>query len=93
MVGDAADLENYLVAQRGGSEAAAEFEKILDYRGVVANKPIDALAHLQIGWAYVMQGDSAKAKAVREVEVISAPCGRRTGFVRGRYRPSPLSLR
>ena len=66
MVGDAADLESYLVAQRGGSEAAAEFRQILDHRGVVANEPIDALAHLQIGRAYAMQADTAKAKAAHQ---------------------------
>ena len=46
-----------------GSEAAAEFQKILDHRGIVLNEPIGALAHLQIGRAYAMQGDTAKANA------------------------------
>ncbi len=54
--------EAYLAAHQG-NEAAAEFQKILDHRGVVANEPIGALAHLQIGRAYAMQGDTAKAKA------------------------------
>jgi eukaryotic-like serine/threonine-protein kinase len=54
--------EAYLAAQQGG-EAAAEFRKILDHRGIVLNEPIGALAHLQIGRAYAMQGDTAKAKA------------------------------
>jgi hypothetical protein len=54
--------EAYLAAHQG-SEAAAEFQKILDNRGVVTNEPIGALAHLQIGRAYAMQGDTAKAKA------------------------------
>jgi serine/threonine protein kinase/tetratricopeptide (TPR) repeat protein len=54
--------EAYLAA-RQGSEAAAEFQKILDHRGIVLNEPIGALAHLQIGRAYAMQGDTAKAKA------------------------------
>jgi eukaryotic-like serine/threonine-protein kinase len=53
--------EAYLAA-RQGSEAAAEFQKILDHRGIVANSPMGALAHLQIGRAYAMQGDTAKAK-------------------------------
>jgi predicted Ser/Thr protein kinase len=52
--------EAYLAAHRG-SEAAAEFQKILDHRGIVLNEPIGALAHLQIGRAYAMQRDSAKA--------------------------------
>lgn len=50
-----------LAAHRGG-EAASEFRKILDHRGVVLNSPIGALAHLQIGRAFVMQGDVAKAR-------------------------------
>jgi eukaryotic-like serine/threonine-protein kinase len=52
----------YLAAHQG-NEAAAEFQKILDYRGIVFNEPIGALAHLQIGRAYAMQGDKAKARA------------------------------
>jgi tetratricopeptide (TPR) repeat protein len=54
--------EAYLAAHRG-SEAAGEFEKILDHRGVVFNEPIAALAHLQLGRAYALQGDAAKARA------------------------------
>ncbi len=54
--------EAYLAAHQG-SEAAAEFQKILDHRGIVRNLPIGALAHLQIGRAYAMQGDTAKARA------------------------------
>ena len=54
--------EAYLAAHQG-SEAAAEFQKILDHRGVVVNDPIGALAHLGLARAYVVQGDTAKAKA------------------------------
>jgi len=54
--------EVYLAAHQG-SEAAAEFQKILDHSGIVFDDPIGALAHLQIGRAYAMQGDRAKAKA------------------------------
>jgi tetratricopeptide (TPR) repeat protein/predicted Ser/Thr protein kinase len=54
--------EAYLAAHQA-SEAEAEFQKILDHRGVVINFPTGALARLQIGRAYAMQGDSAKAKA------------------------------
>ena len=54
--------EAYLAAHLG-SDAAAEFQKILDHRGVVGNHSIGALAHLQIGRAYAMQGDIAKARA------------------------------
>jgi len=52
----------YLAANRG-AEAAVEFQKILDHRGIVLNEPIGALAHLQLGRAYTLQGDNAKAKA------------------------------
>ena len=54
--------EAYLAAHQG-SEAAAEFQKILDHRGIVLNEPIGALAHLQLGRAYTLSGDTAKAKA------------------------------
>ncbi len=51
------------LAARNGAQAAAEFQKILDHRGIVVNEPIGALAHLQIGRAYAIQGDTARAKA------------------------------
>ena len=54
--------EAYLAAHQG-SEAAAEFQKILDHRGIVLNEPIGALAHLQLGRAYAIQGDTTKARA------------------------------
>jgi len=53
--------EAYLAAHQG-SNAAAEFQKILDHRGIVWNSPIGALAHLQLGRAYAMAGDTAQAK-------------------------------
>jgi DNA-binding winged helix-turn-helix (wHTH) protein/tetratricopeptide (TPR) repeat protein len=52
--------EAYLAAHQG-KEAVAEFQKILDHRGIVLNEPIGALAHLQLGRAYAMQGDIAKS--------------------------------
>jgi tetratricopeptide (TPR) repeat protein/tRNA A-37 threonylcarbamoyl transferase component Bud32 len=54
--------EAYLAAHQG-AQAAAEFQKILDHRGILLNEPIGALAHLQIGRAYAMQGGTAKARA------------------------------
>ena len=45
------------------AEAAAEFQKILDHRGLVGLDPIGALAHLQLGRAFVLSGDTIKAKA------------------------------
>jgi hypothetical protein len=50
------------LASRKGSEAAAEFQKILDHRGIVVNEPIGALAHLGIARAYVLRGDTTKAR-------------------------------
>jgi eukaryotic-like serine/threonine-protein kinase len=57
--------ESYLAAHRG-AEAAAEFQKILAHRGLVLNEPIGALARLQLGRAYVLSGDTAKARASYE---------------------------
>lgn len=52
----------YLAAGRG-QEAAAEFQKVLNHRGIVLADPISALAHLQLGRAYVVSGDITKAKS------------------------------
>jgi tetratricopeptide (TPR) repeat protein len=54
--------EAYLSAHQG-SQAAAEFQKIPDHRGLVFNDPIGVLAHLGLGRAYVLQGDTAKARS------------------------------
>jgi eukaryotic-like serine/threonine-protein kinase len=54
--------EAYLAAHQG-AEAIAEFQKILDHRGIVMSDAIGALAHLQLGRAYVLAGDNAKAQA------------------------------
>jgi len=43
-------------------EAASEFQKILDHRGIVGADPIGALAHLQLGRVFASSGDKAKAK-------------------------------
>ncbi|HSZ02326.1 MAG TPA: protein kinase [Terriglobales bacterium] len=55
----------YLAARQGG-EAAGEFQKMLDHPGIMIGDPIGALAHLQLGRAYAMQGDITKAKAAYE---------------------------
>jgi len=52
----------YLAAHQG-AEAALEFQKILDHRGIVVSDPIGALAHLQLGRAFVLAGDTTKAKS------------------------------
>jgi eukaryotic-like serine/threonine-protein kinase len=54
--------EAYLAA-REGVQAAAEFQKILDHRGVVLVEPIGTLASLGLARAYVLQGDTAKARS------------------------------
>jgi len=52
----------YLLSHNGPA-AAAEFQKLLDHRGIVGNFVTGSLAHLQLGRAYAMAGDTAKAKA------------------------------
>lgn len=53
--------ETYLLARRG-REAASEFQKIIDHRGIVGNEPYGALAHLGLARAYTMQGEDAAAR-------------------------------
>lgn len=43
-------------------KANAEFQKILDHRGLVWNFPFGALAHCQLGYAYVGSRDNPKAQ-------------------------------
>ncbi len=54
--------EVYLLLHQG-NEAAAEFQKFLDYRGVAVNCPLGALARLQLGRAYALQGDNVRSRA------------------------------
>jgi serine/threonine protein kinase/tetratricopeptide (TPR) repeat protein len=75
-LGDAGGSINYLYPAyvRGqaylqahhGTQAVAEFQKLLDHRTIVGNFPTGALAHLQIGRAYAMSGDISKAKSAYE---------------------------
>ena len=51
----------YLQAGQG-KLAAAEFQKMLDHRGIVLNFPTAALAHLQLGRAKAMAGDKDGAR-------------------------------
>jgi tetratricopeptide (TPR) repeat protein len=51
-----------LLLAHEGKQAAAEFQKIIDLRGIVLNFPLGALAHLQLGRAYVLSGETARAK-------------------------------
>jgi hypothetical protein len=54
----AADL-----ALHRGTEAAAEYQKILDHPGFMLACPVGALAHLGLARSYVVAGDTSKAKA------------------------------
>jgi DNA-binding winged helix-turn-helix (wHTH) protein/tetratricopeptide (TPR) repeat protein len=54
--------EAYLASHKG-AEAAAEFQKIVDHRGIVLSDPIGALAHLQLARAYALSGDRSKARS------------------------------
>jgi tetratricopeptide (TPR) repeat protein len=54
--------EAYL-AEHKAAEAASEFQKILNHRGIVVSDPIGPLARLQLGRAYVMLGDRSRAKS------------------------------
>jgi hypothetical protein len=49
-------LGEALMAVHRYVEAAAEFQKILDHRGIVALDPIGALAYLQLGRVSVLFG-------------------------------------
>jgi tetratricopeptide (TPR) repeat protein len=51
----------YLLMQ-DGTAAAAEFQKVLDHRGIALNFPLGALAHLGLGRAYSVAGDAGKAR-------------------------------
>jgi eukaryotic-like serine/threonine-protein kinase len=55
-----------LMATHRYGEAVAEFQKILNHRGLVGLDPIGAVAHLQIGRAYALSGDKIKAKSAYE---------------------------
>ena len=52
------------LAVRHGNEAAAEFQKFIDHRTIVANSPLASLARLGLARAYVLQHDTAKARTV-----------------------------
>ena len=54
--------EAYLAAHQG-AQAAGQFQKILDHRGIVVSDPIGALARLQVARAWALSGDNGKAKA------------------------------
>jgi tetratricopeptide (TPR) repeat protein len=55
----------YLAAGKG-PEAAAEFQKLLDHRGIVIYDPVGALSQLQRARAYTLSTDNTKAKSQYE---------------------------
>jgi eukaryotic-like serine/threonine-protein kinase len=56
-------LRGHAYMQAHNARAAlAEFQKLIDHPGITQNYFTGALVHLQIGRAYAMAGDSAKAK-------------------------------
>jgi eukaryotic-like serine/threonine-protein kinase len=52
-----------LLAARRGTEAEAEFQKILNWPGVVVNEPIGALAQLGLARSVALGGDRTKSRA------------------------------
>jgi Flp pilus assembly protein TadD len=54
--------EAYLAAHQG-AEAATEFQKILDHRGIVLADPVGAAARLQLARAFALSGDKTRAKS------------------------------
>ena len=55
----------YLAAHQG-KEAATEFQKLIDHRGIVLNYPLAALAHVGLARAYVLQGNDTTARTAYE---------------------------
>jgi serine/threonine protein kinase/tetratricopeptide (TPR) repeat protein len=51
------------LAMHRPAEAIADFQMIIDNASLIVNCPIGALAHLGLGRAYALQGDTAKAKS------------------------------
>src|SRR5207245_2669694 len=51
----------YLMAHNAAA-AVAEFQKLLDHRGIVINFPLGALAHLGLARAYALSGETAKSR-------------------------------
>ncbi|HEY2353074.1 MAG TPA: protein kinase [Candidatus Acidoferrum sp.] len=57
--------EAFLVAG-DGPQAAAEFQKIVDWRGVVINEPIGALAELELARSWALAGEKQKSRTSYE---------------------------
>jgi eukaryotic-like serine/threonine-protein kinase len=67
------------LAQRNGTGAATESQKILDHPGAVLTFPLGGLVHLGLARAYALQGETVKALAAYK---ISSRSGR---------TPAPIS--
>jgi eukaryotic-like serine/threonine-protein kinase len=52
--------------EQQGSEAAKEFQKLLDHRGLRRASPLGPRAQIGLGRAYAMEGDTTRAKAAYE---------------------------
>lgn len=50
------------LGMKKGNEAAAEFQKILGHHAVVLNSLLGSLAHLGLGRAYALEGETTKAR-------------------------------
>ena len=83
------------VAAHRYAEAAAEFQKILDHRGIVGADPIGALAHLQLGQNIRSRGGPGQGKAC--LRGFSHPLERRrlrhsdSGASKGGVRPAAIA--
>jgi serine/threonine protein kinase len=51
------------LALHQGKEAAAEFQKFIEHRSIVANFPLASLARLGLARAYAVQGDTVNARS------------------------------
>jgi serine/threonine protein kinase len=51
------------LAHNQGAEAARQFQTIVDHRSIVWADPVGAVAHLQLGRAYLLAGDKTKARS------------------------------
>src|ERR1041384_4618034 len=49
--------------ERDGKQAAAEFQKIIDHRGIVLNSTLGSLAYLGIARAFALEGNTNQARA------------------------------
>ena len=86
-----------LLAAHQYAEAAAEFQKILDHRGIVGADPIGALAHLQLGRTFALVGRPDQGEGC--LPGFPHPLERRrlrhsdSGASEGGVRPAAIAMR